>query len=266
VDQPSFLMAFKQAVGSGPNVVNSGTNPGQYAFASQGAQGTDYTFSATGGQYGNGYVTVVGGLSGDTHMPYLSTTATAPSATLETINCAIGFRITQFFNGQFMLVKPGTATAAGGASISGGTPAAGGDFDLQVVEFENSGSTILAMPTLPTALTFGVDYVMSMSINVTTPSSSVASFKFGSNSVQTATGNFATFTWEGAWPFFLRRSDFTDTFAPSGRINFIAFQRGGNPWSSADLAAINSDPTQIPGWPIAPTVLGMPRGISPNIY
>jgi hypothetical protein len=247
-------MKFIQAAGSGPSATNYGTNSGNYSFA-QGVQGTDYIFSATSGLYSNGFLTLVGGSGPNAHMPYMTTAATPPAATLETINIAIGFRITAFFNGQFMLVKPANDNAAGGVSISGGTPSGGGNYDLQLVEFENSGATTLVMPTPPTALTFGTDYILSASCNVTTPGSTLGSFKFGANSVQTATANFTSFTWEGAWPTFFRRHDFSNYFAPSGRINFIAFQRGGNAWTSADLASINADPTVIPGWTPGPSFI-----------
>lgn len=245
VAQPDFLLVFNES--SGASVNNYGTAGGTYAVDAQAAETTDYTRTSSGGSYGslNGYLTSLTDSGAD--QVWLSTSATAPGAALETINFMIAFRLTGYTQNNSRLIGPNLDATDGGVSIFIVNPSGGGDYDLDA-QFK-AGNTV-SMTTI-TGLTFGTDYILSGSIDVSTPTACQARFKLGANAVNSpATVSMNTFTFENAWPYLLRRSDFTNYFGIRGRLNAFAWQRGGTAWSSTDLGDVNSNPSgNIAGWP-----------------
>jgi hypothetical protein len=251
VDTPSFLMKMTQS--SGATLANSGTNGGSFAVtnhdSSAEVEGTDFSWHAGAGPYSNGYLQST--TNKGVKQVWLSTSATAPSGTLENMNVAIGFRVDSggFQNNRFDPLD--CSSSNGGFAMSFKGAVGGGDFDMDTWSVTNSGSGTISATTFPTGLLFATDYIFAMSLDVTTGGAAAvqARFKFGGNAVQSpATADWTTFTLESAWPYFLRSRTLSNYFGMTGRVNFIALQRGGNAWSSSDLGTITSDPTQIPGW------------------
>jgi hypothetical protein len=251
VSNPDFLMTFNES--SGRPVTNYGSKSGGYSIGTQAAEGTDFSWHQGQGPYtASGYLESLINASPNAAMVFLSTTAGGYSNSLENINVALGFRTLAFSNNQVRLVMPNGSvnTTDGNVLIELSSPAGSGDFDL-LCRFRNDGGGELAFTTV-SALSFGVDYTLAASIDVSTPTACVGRFKFGSNSVETpATVNFNTMHFEsGIGPYILRRSDFPNYYGHKGRLNMFAYQRGAAAWSSQDLIDIVSNPaTAITGWP-----------------
>lgn len=261
MDHPAFLMVMDQATSSGATITNYGAHAGNYAIANHDSQteaeGTNYSWHAGAGIYtpsggsANGYLQSL--TASGTKQVYLTTSATAPTQQQESVAVSIGFRVTAYSNGRFDPLSTGTGN--GGPYMSFQTQAGTGDFDMGTWNVTDTSSATISATTLPTALSFGTDYIFTTALDYTTPTAVQARFKFGANSIQKpATADWHTANLEGAWPMFLRSFSLSTYFGLQGRINFIAVWRGGTPLGDTEVNAIHSDPTQIPGWPGAATI------------
>jgi hypothetical protein len=242
VAQPNHLLVFNES--SGTSVTQYGTASAGYTIQ-QGTSPTNWEwFNGAGPYLNNGYLQGKT-TGGSANMPYLSSAATAPSAALANTNVMAAFRITGYSDGIGIICSQ-NGTNDGDARISVVTGTS--DFDL-VCLFNHDGD--VPITNTFTGLSFGVDYIVSMSLDASVATAVQARFKLGADSVVTpATANWNSFALRATWPYIWRRNDFTTNFAPLGRIYAFAYGRGQAAWSAADLADINSDPAAtIGGWP-----------------
>lgn len=246
VANPDFLHVFNET--SGRAITNYGSKAGAFAIATQAVESTNFSWHQGLGPYtSSGYLQLLS--ASGSQMPYLSTSFTAPSQALVNLNVAVGFRVTAYNNGNLRLVMPGSNTSDGNVLFEAQTPAGAGDYDF-IMRFRNTGGGEIAGGTV-SALAFGTDYIVAASVDVGTVTAVQGRFKFGANSVVSpATANWTSFACEAAWPFVLRRSDFTNYYGMQGRLNFFAYQRNATAWVSQDLIDIVANPaTAITGWP-----------------
>lgn len=242
VAQPNHLLVFNES--SGTTVTQYGTLASGYTIQ-QGTSPTNWEwFNGAGPYLSNGYLQgkTTGGSSS---MPYLSSAATAPSAALANINVMAAFRVTGYSDGIGIICSQnGTNDGDARISVVTGT----GDFDL-VCLFDHDGNAPIS--TTFTGLSFGVNYIVAMSLDVSTPTAVQARFKLGAGSVVSpATANWNSFGMRATWPYIWRRNDFTTNLAPLGRIYAFAYGRGQTVWSSTDLGDITAAPdSAITGWP-----------------
>lgn len=254
---PKHLLLFGETNGTG--ITNYGTTGSPYTIQN-GAQNTDWSWHPGLGLFvPGGYLQTVHTQTTET---YATTAATAPSATLETINFAAAFRCTAFDSaaggGVFCNPTGGLGAREGNLSLEVRNPSAGSDFDLNVL-FTSSGST--SVTQVFTGLTFGTDYQVAGTVDVSAPAAVLLHVALNGGSVQTpASGNMNTFNWEGAWPMIGGINGLLGTnWGLVGRFYYWIYDRGGaTQWSNPDLLAINANPTIVPGWPglPAPPLMG----------
>lgn len=248
VAQPDWLLVFNET--SGTNVTNYGATTGSYTLqddptAPAMAPTTDYVWHSNTGPF-KGYLESK--TKNSFAMPWLATTATAPSATLETINVAIAFLIRSVDNNSCRLVSASNNPSDGGVFIQTNSPAGSGDFDLEV-KFSHDGSQSI-LKTF-SALSFNAVHQVAACIDVSGGLSAITGrYKLNAGTVQTNSTTWTSNSFEAAWPRLLRRSDFTKYYGLDGNIYYFACDRGGTAWSSGDLDAINASPAgALTGWP-----------------
>lgn len=243
VAQTNHLLIFNES--SGTAVTQYGTAASGYAIQ-QGTSPTNYEWHADAGSY-DGYLDSKTKSGGST--PYMTTAATAPSATLETINCCVAVEV----DGYDTAVTPDSSYLAATNSgialwIRVEQPSGSGNFDI-TLKYQDSGSGGAAH-TIKTACTFGTLYIISTSIDVSTPSSCTLRWKVNSDADGSTTESHSGYNWGTSWPRLNVAPGFTNYGGLDGRYHFFAYQRGGTAWSAADLANINSNPSsELTGWP-----------------
>jgi hypothetical protein len=187
-------------------------------------------------------------------MPYADTAQTVPGNGLATINAMVAFNITDLGAGappatQFLYTK-GDLGGAGDIKISGFNKS-GSNFNLEVL-VSNSAGTTLNGDFL--GLTFGTDYVIAASIDVSNASSVLLRARLNAtNGSITGDVNWsAAQSMIGQWPYFGRQYSFADYYGIIGKVRAVAYQRGGIAWDATDLAAITANPAAAFagfGWP-----------------
>jgi hypothetical protein len=243
VARPNHLLVFNES--SGTAVTQYGTASAGYSIQNTGTSPTNWEwFSGAGLYLNNGYLQ--GKTASGSGMPYLSSAATVPSAALANINVMAAFRVTGFSSGVGIICAENGGD--GDVKIQANTAVGTGDYDL-FCRFTNDGSAEIS--TTFSDLSFTNDYILSMSLDATTPTAVQARFKLGAGSVVApATANWNSFGMRATWPYIWRRNDLPTDLAPLGRIYAFAYGRGQTVWSATDLGDINTDPdAAITGWP-----------------
>lgn len=245
VAQPTHLLIFNET--SGANITNYGTVSTVYAIQ-QGSATTHYEWVQQAQTPTGGYIDLK--QKGGANMPWMATAATAFANTLTTLNFAIGFTVDSLEGivGNNFVSHPDANEGDVFVNVVG--PSAGGDFDITMALNSNNGSSSGPTHTF-TGLTFGTFYRIAASLDVSSPATATGRFKLGSNATVTpATTNMTSQNMGTSHPWFNRARDFTNYGGHDGRFYYIAYQRGGTPWSSTDLGDINTDPSAaITGWP-----------------
>lgn len=245
VEQPDHLHVMNET--SGTAITQYGTADAGYSVQ-QGTSPTNWEWHQGAGPYtNNGYFESKTRTTAN--MPYLATSATTPGVGFQNLGLMIAFYITDYNAATGgILVAPNGASVIGDVLVTVGAPGGSGDFDL-ICQFSHSGSGSISNTF--SALAYSTNYILSMSLDVSTVSAVQARFKLGAGSVQTpATQDWTSYGLLDSWPRILRRQDFTDELGIIGRINAFAYTRGGTLWSATDLGDINSNPaTAITGWP-----------------
>lgn len=185
---------------------------------------------------------------------FFTTAATTPGTTLETINGAIKFRLLNNAGGSQRLFGDSVGSQFGRAVAA----AVSGDFDVQLFFFGLSATSpaatirIGAGQTIDKELSFGVDYKISWSLDVSTLTAVVLTATIDAETpVATSPVNWTGSTqMADEWPtIFADGPSDAGSFADY-RAHYFAYQRGGTAWSASDLSDINSDPAaNITGWP-----------------
>lgn len=239
--QPDFLLVFNEV--SGSTVTNYGTAASGYTVANSG-----FTWTQNNGFWTNsGYLQ---GTSNVSTMPSLTSAATGPGTALDSINCAIAFRMlgSSLDNNSAKLVMPSTSTSDGNILVTCDTNGAGFDLNIGFRHTGGAGTT----PITFTGLAYNTNYQLACALDMTTVSAALPRAKLNAGTAANGTSaNFTSFGFENAWPRLLHRSDFeTGAFSFNGRIYYLGYERTSTPWSLADLDAINANPvTAFTGWP-----------------
>jgi hypothetical protein len=239
VANPTHLLVFAES--SGSTVTNYGSHANDWAIQA-GTENTHYQwFPGASPAYLD-----VSQKTGSS-LPRIETTGTAPSASLTNINVAIGFRVDSFdttggINASWLVVEDA------GARIIVRSPAGSGDFDLEI-RFRDTGD--FGDVNTISALTFGTDYRVAASIDVSDPNNCQVRYKIGGSSTVTpATEGHNGLTWSNAFVELNHATGFDIYGGLDGRLHYFAYERGGTVWSSSDLGDINSNPAgTITGWP-----------------
>lgn len=136
----------------------------------------------------------------------------------------------------------------GGIGVRAIAPSGGGDYDL-MCRVSSSGGGVTSDYLGFTALSWSTDYSLVMALDATTPTSCTFKLKLGSNSVVSNTGvNFNGQTFTDGCGYLGRDSGFANYYGIQGKI-YYAMKGRGVLLSDTDMATINSDPTQVTGWP-----------------
>ena len=244
VPQPDYLHTFNQA--SGATITNYGSKATAYVIDTAGAtENTDWSWHADAGP--SPYLGYYLGITAEgANMPWASTAQGAQGGGLVTINAMVAFNITNFGAGGGGCYFIGDR-ADGDVRISAGNKV-GSNFDL-TVRWSNGGGGVIS--TTFTNLTFGTDYAVACSLDVTTTTAVFGTARVNSTEQSTATANWSAQGLTPTWVYFGRSSSFDIYYGIVGRVRAMAYQRGGTAWTSSELTSINADPAFITGWPSA---------------
>lgn len=263
VSQPSILLLFNEA--SGSVVTNYGSQAGGNYTVQQGASPTDYAWTPQAVRPTGGFLDLKNVGNGSANMPYLTTAATAPSASAGSHSTAVGFRIDGWDTGltRSYIVGPNGSGIQGPIRLRVLPPSGGGNFDLSIQVLTSGGFGPAGASAGMTGLTFGTFYQVSAAARIVAGTVELR-YLLGAGSVQalTPTSSGAD-SWSAHWPLLngAINEGFTNFGAIDGQIFYFAHDRDGLFWSDAEMAAINANPAAaLTGWPQALNPLRRLRG------
>ena len=248
ISQPTHLICPGYTTGmSGANITNYGSDGTNFAVQ-QGSSPTNYE-QVPNADAKLGYLDLK--TKTLSNMPWITTSASAFANTLVTLNIAAGFTVDSLEGvvGQ----KIYTASSNNAPRILINSPSVSGDFDIVVRMYTTSGGGYeytYSSTTFGANLTFGTEYRLAASLDVTTPTAAIIKFKLNSSSVVTSPSqNISGQVLNTSQPWLNRDADFTTYGGNDGQLEFFAYERGGTAWGDSDLASVTSDPaTAFAGW------------------